>query len=133
MKAERRKEQNRASQRRFRAKKENEIRGAADQVASLESFIQNLQIHNMELEQTNLALKGRLAELEGQLSYPDSAIGSTGGIAATSCTRCGKALTDDTVDMIDFFWPVEDGEFQQSARLETSLAVFDNELLPYDT
>lgn len=133
LKAARRREQNRASQRRFRAKKENEIRGAADQVASLESMIQELQVHNMELGQTNLNLKARLAELEAQRAYEDSRHQSV-ATATVQCARCSKASTENTNVATDFFWSIDDIEFQQleSTRLGPYLSLFDHELLPID-
>lgn len=132
IKAERRKEQNRASQRRFRAKKENEIRGAADQVASLESMIQDLQNHNMELGQTNVALMARLAELESQRAYDlrsDDRVGNT----TVQCAQCRKMSTGTATDIIDYFWPVDHGEPQPSAQLGTYLPLFDHDLVPYES
>lgn len=130
LKAERRREQNRASQRRFRAKKENEIRGAVDQVAGLESTIQDLQIHNMELEQTNLALKVRISELENQQNYCESIAAAPPPVSEQRCSQCHKASIDSESGLMDIYWPVNDVDLQQAPRLGTFLPLFDHELLP---
>lgn len=61
---ERRREQNRASQRKFRARKEAKIREAAGQVATLEQYVEFLEKHNNDLESTNADLQQRLAIFE---------------------------------------------------------------------
>lgn len=126
MKASRRREQNRASQRRFRAKKENEIRGAAGQVASLELLVQDLQMHNTELGQANQVLKKQLAELENQRASGQA------DKAMVRCDQCKGASTDNRVDLFDFFMSVDDDEPQQTTRLGTYLPLFDHELLPFN-
>lgn len=125
MKASRRREQNRASQRRFRAKKENEIRGAAGQVASLELLVQDLQMHNTELGQANQALKKQLAELENQRASGQA------DKAMVRCDHCKGASADNRVDLFDFFMSVNEDEPQQTTRLGTYLPLFDHELLPF--
>lgn len=126
MKASRRREQNRASQRRFRAKKENEIRGAAGQVASLELLVQDLQMHNTELGQANQVLKKQLAELENQRASGQA------DKAMLQCDQCKRASADNRVDLFDFFMSVNEDESQQTTRLGTYLPLFDHELLPFD-
>lgn len=126
MKASRRREQNRASQRRFRAKKENEIRGAAGQVASLELLVQDLQMHNTELGQANQVLKKQLAELENQRASGQA------DKAMVQCDQCKRASADNRVDLFDFFMSVDDDEPQQTTRLGTYLPLFDHELLPFN-
>lgn len=61
---ERRREQNRASQRKFRARKEAKIREAASQVATLETYVDFLERHNGDLEATNSELRGELDEIK---------------------------------------------------------------------
>lgn len=61
---ERRREQNRASQRKFRARKEAKIREAASQVASLESYVDFLEKHNGDLESANAELRQQVANFE---------------------------------------------------------------------
>lgn len=61
---ERRREQNRASQRKFRARKEAKIREAASQVASLESYVDFLEKHNGDLENANAELRHQVANIE---------------------------------------------------------------------
>jgi len=69
---ERRREQNRASQRKFRARKEAKIREAATQVATLETYVEFLEKHNGNLETTNTDLRHQITELEKtQQTYPD--------------------------------------------------------------
>lgn len=131
IKAERRKEQNRASQRRFRAKKENEIRGAADQVSSLESVIQDLQKRSAELSQTNLALMARIAELENQHSYNFPSREHSGN--TTQCQNCHKLIpADPPTDVIDYFWPVDNAENQHLGQLGPYVPLFDHELMAFE-
>ncbi|KAJ9650986.1 hypothetical protein H2198_009727 [Neophaeococcomyces mojaviensis] len=61
---ERRREQNRASQRKFRARKEAKIREAASQVATLETYVEFLEKHNGDLEKTNAELRQQIADME---------------------------------------------------------------------
>lgn len=131
LKAERRKEQNRASQRRFRAKKENEIRGAADQVACLESKVEDLQRHNAELGRINMTLMAQLTELENHQAYqPDSQ--SNAG-KPTQCQHCHKMITSiTTTDVVDYYWPIDDTENQRSGHAGAYLPLFDHELMPFD-
>ena len=63
---ERRREQNRASQRKFRARKEAKIREAAGQVAQLEAYVEFLEKHNGDLEAANADLQKKVAELQEQ-------------------------------------------------------------------
>lgn len=58
---DRRREQNRESQRKFRARKEAKIREAASQVAVLETYVEFLEKHNNELEEFNAKLQQRIA------------------------------------------------------------------------
>ena len=61
---ERRREQNRASQRKFRARKEAKIREAASQVATLETYVDFLERHNGDLEATNSDLRAQVDKLK---------------------------------------------------------------------
>lgn len=132
IKAERRKEQNRASQRRFRAKKESEIRGAADQVASLERVIQELQKQNCELTQTNVALMARLAELENQ-SFLNGCCEVRHGTDSAPCLQqCRKQPSSSTPDIVDYSWPIGFAEGEQHSQLGAYLPLFDHQLLHFD-
>lgn len=130
VKAMRRKEQNRASQRRFRAKKENELRGAADQVAGMESLINDLQRQNVEMGQINAILKARIAELESQQIHRVQN-GEGPNAEAARCPQCGKHSLTSTIDLSDFFWPIECTRGQQTDHLETYLPLFDHNLVPF--
>lgn len=61
---DRRREQNRESQRKFRARKEAKIREAASQVAVLETYVEFLEKHNNDLEAVNSRLQQQIADLE---------------------------------------------------------------------
>lgn len=61
---DRRREQNRASQRKFRARKEAKIKEAASQVATLEQYVEFLEKHNNDLEVTNADLRQKLTMFE---------------------------------------------------------------------
>lgn len=61
---DRRREQNRESQRKFRARKEAKIREAAGQVAVLENYVDFLEKHNNDLEALNSRLQQRIFDLE---------------------------------------------------------------------
>jgi hypothetical protein len=61
---ERRREQNRASQRKFRARKEAKIKEAAGQVATLETYVEFLEKHNGDLEATNANLRQKITDME---------------------------------------------------------------------
>lgn len=56
----------RASQRKFRARKEAKIRDAASQVSTLETYVEFLEKHNNDLEQTNAKLTSKIAQLQDQ-------------------------------------------------------------------
>lgn len=58
---DRRREQNRESQRKFRARKEAKIREAASQVAALEAYVEFLEKHNNDLEALNANLQQQIA------------------------------------------------------------------------
>lgn len=64
---ERRREQNRESQRKFRAKKEAKIVEGVNQVAALESYIQFLEKHNTDLEDSNTELQRQVTDMETSL------------------------------------------------------------------
>lgn len=84
---ERRREQNRASQRKFRARKEAKIREAASQVATLEQYVDFLEKHNSDLEMTNADLQQRLEKFENRHSdrpIPAERLISPGGIRTLS-------------------------------------------------
>jgi len=61
---ERRREQNRASQRKFRARKEAKIKEAAGQVSTLETYVDFLEKHNGDLEATNADLRQQITNLQ---------------------------------------------------------------------
>lgn len=60
---ERRKEQNRVSQRKFRERKEERLRKAGDEVAELQEMVTSLQRRVVELETVNLQLRGTLSSI----------------------------------------------------------------------
>lgn len=62
--SDRRREQNRESQRKFRARKEAKIREAAGQVAALETYVDFLEKHNNDLESLNVKLLQRIASFD---------------------------------------------------------------------
>lgn len=62
--SDRRREQNRESQRKFRARKEAKIREAAGQVAALETYVDFLEKHNNDLESLNTKLLQRIASFD---------------------------------------------------------------------
>jgi len=85
---ERRREQNRASQRKFRARKEAKIREAATQVATLETYVEFLEKHNGDLETTNTELRQQITELEKiQQTRPDMPEDSTSSIDFASISK----------------------------------------------
>lgn len=61
--SERRREQNRASQRNFRARKEAKIREATCQVAHPEAYVEFLEMQNGELRDTTLSVTEQMDEL----------------------------------------------------------------------
>lgn len=61
---DRRREQNRASQRKFRARKEAKIRDAVSQVATLEAYVEFLEKQNEDLETSNAIVVQKLERLE---------------------------------------------------------------------
>lgn len=61
---DRRREQNRESQRKFRARKEAKIREAANQVAALETYVDFLEKHNNDLESLNAKLQQQIASFD---------------------------------------------------------------------
>lgn len=72
-KVERRREQNKVSQRKFRARKEAKIRDATHQVATLEVYIEFLEKQNEELEATNARIS---QQLEDSKKRSPSVVGS---------------------------------------------------------
>lgn len=60
---EKRKEQNRLSQRKFRERKEEKLRKAGDEVAELQDLVRSLQRRVVELETVNLQLRGTLSSI----------------------------------------------------------------------
>lgn len=67
---ERRREQNRASQRKFRARKEAKIRDAVQQVSTLEVYVEFLEKQNDDLEATNARIFRQLEDLRRLYETP---------------------------------------------------------------
>lgn len=64
IRTERRRAQNRCSQRKYRAKKEEQIREATTQVTALQDYVGILHKRINEMEETNAELSSRVIELE---------------------------------------------------------------------
>lgn len=93
-KVERRREQNRASQRKFRARKEAKIKQAASQVASLESHLEFLEKHNGDLKAANATLRRRLTDLEvDRVNSPSSASKGLRNISPTTLVEMNNRST----------------------------------------
>lgn len=123
---ERRREQNRESQRKFRARKEAKIREAASQVAALESYVEFLEKHNNDLEGLNAELRHQIASMEGdQQIHPIQ----TPGSARTEAFVEALELWGSRSPVLDYPQSAESANpIPRSPDLHLSL--FDHELLP---
>lgn len=123
---ERRREQNRASQRKFRARKEAKIREAASQVATLETYVDFLEKHNGDLETTNADLRQQIISMQKtqrtRLSTPtDSTAGddlvsipqvTCSSFPASKKTSMTKAISTTKRQAMDLYLPLSDHELE---------------------
>jgi len=127
---ERRREQNRASQRKFRARKEAKIREAASQVATLETYVDFLEKHNGDLEATNADLRQRIISLQKtqrtRLSTPTDSTGgddfvsvpqvSWSSLSASKMTTATTAISTTKRQVVDLYLPLFDHELEPQHR-----------------
>lgn len=125
---ERRREQNRASQRKFRARKEAKIREAASQVATLETYVEFLEKHNGDLEATNAELRQQISNFEKtQRARPNTPTGSAAKDDSPSISQSNtsslpaskKASTTNAISAA------------QRQGMDLYLPLFDHELEPH--
>lgn len=125
----------RASQRKFRARKEAKIRDAASQVSTLETYIDFLETQNNNLEQTNAKLTSKIAQLEDQTGLLNlvspktvspflSIIGRRATMDARASTVSRNRVNSATKGPSSVPWSPSDPK----ARLYLSL--FDHDLQP---
>lgn len=129
-KMERRREQNRASQRKFRARKEAKIRDAATEVASLNTYIKYVEARNTELEKINKQLCRAIDELRQSSACTKAAptptyarkidkISSKSISNSKACLSAGPRKPSSASNLSN-----EQGLF------ELHMPLFDHELLP---
>ncbi|KAK5093617.1 hypothetical protein LTR70_004572 [Exophiala xenobiotica] len=130
---ERRREQNRASQRKFRARKEAKIREAASQVATLETYVDFLEKHNGDLEATNADLRQQIISLQKtqrmRLSTPTDSTGgddfvsipqvSWSSLSASKMTTATTAISTTKRQVVDLYLPLFDHELEPQHRYST--------------
>lgn len=144
---ERRREQNRASQRKFRARKEAKIREAASQVAALETYVEFLEKHNGDLETTNADLRRKITDMEKtertrSLSPTDLAsrddsvniprLSDTHFPAARSTSTTTNTITTAQRQAMDLYLPLFDHELQPYHRFSNKRRRLDSAFLNHD-
>lgn len=98
---ERRRRQNRSSQRRYRERKDAKVQAAQDEVSEMKKTCTELQAHCSRLAQENIRLKAHCRDMEAAYMVSTAAPFYTISKSARSCSVSTSTVLEETMDAMN--------------------------------